>query len=94
MTTPTPTALLGHGSTTTIITPDEQRELMARAIESWNLPAGARILVLAPDFTRFHSGAGELTSMLYQLVGDRVRVDVMPTLGTHMPMEREELETM
>ncbi|MBQ4193062.1 MAG: DUF2088 domain-containing protein [Clostridia bacterium] len=55
--------------------------------------AGAkRILVLPPDYTRLYSGAGILTSMIFDEIGDRAGIDVMPALGTHAPMTREECE--
>jgi nickel-dependent lactate racemase len=90
----TAVSVLGHGGPTTDIGLGEQRRLMAEALEAWDVPVGGKILVLAPDLTRFHSGAGELTAMLYDLAGDRFRVDVMPTLGTHVPMEKDEIEAM
>mmetsp|Transcript_1052 Transcript_1052/g.1698 ORF Transcript_1052/g.1698 Transcript_1052/m.1698 type:complete len:485 (-) Transcript_1052:797-2251(-) len=52
-----------------------------------------RVLIIPPDFTRFHSRAGELTVFVYEYYGDRV-VDIMPALGTHKPMTDEQLEKM
>src|SRR5690349_2914767 len=86
--------VIGHGSPTTIIDHEGQRKLMQEGLEAWGVSSGMKILVLAADFTRFHSGAGELTSILYDLVGNKCHVDVMPTLGTHVPMDKEEIETM
>ena len=37
---------------------------------------------MPPDFTRFHSKAGELTEMAWEFYGDRL-ADVLPALGTH-----------
>src|SRR6188768_2221596 len=54
-----------------------------------------RVLLLPPDFTRFHSGAGELTSLLYARLKDRAQViEVLPALGTHAPMTPADLQTM
>jgi nickel-dependent lactate racemase len=53
-----------------------------------------RVLLLPPDFTRRHSGAGELTVLLYERLAHAAHVEVMPTLGTHAAMTRLELETM
>jgi nickel-dependent lactate racemase len=50
-----------------------------------------RVLLLPPDATRRHSGAGEITSFLYQRLAGRAEVDVLPTLGTHAPMSAAEL---
>lgn len=44
-----------------------------------------RVLLLPPDITRMHSGAGRLTEMLYQLLADEADVHVIPTLGQHEP---------
>jgi nickel-dependent lactate racemase len=52
-----------------------------------------KVLIVPPDFTRFHSRAGELTSLLYEYYGDAVH-DILPALGTHAPMTGQELETM
>jgi nickel-dependent lactate racemase len=53
-----------------------------------------RVLLLPPDFTRLHSGAGELTAMLYERLAGRAHVEIMPALGTHAPMTRQEIEAM
>jgi nickel-dependent lactate racemase len=44
-----------------------------------------RVLLLPPDITRMHSGAGKLTEMLYDLLKDEAEVHVIPTLGQHVP---------
>lgn len=50
-----------------------------------------KVLILPPDFTRMYSGAGILTAMYYEkLTSEGCSVDVMPALGTHVPMTREE----
>jgi nickel-dependent lactate racemase len=53
-----------------------------------------RVLLLPPDFTRYHSGAGELTSLLYQRLEKSAHVEVLPALGTHAPMTPADLDTM
>jgi nickel-dependent lactate racemase len=52
-----------------------------------------RVVVVPPDFTRFHSKAGELTEMAWEFYGDRL-VDVLPALGTHTPMTDGQIATM
>jgi nickel-dependent lactate racemase len=48
-----------------------------------------RVLLLPPDLTRAHSGAGRITEMLYEgLTGSEVAV--IPTLGQHQPHTEEE----
>jgi nickel-dependent lactate racemase len=52
-----------------------------------------RVLVVPPDFTRFHSKSGELTEMAWEFYGDRL-ADVLPALGTHKAMSDREIATM
>jgi nickel-dependent lactate racemase len=44
-----------------------------------------RVLLLPPDITRMHSGAGRLTEMLFNRFKDEADVHVIPTLGQHVP---------
>jgi len=48
-----------------------------------------KVLLIPPDITRLNSGAGVITALLYDLL-EGVHVDIMPALGTHAPMTREE----
>jgi nickel-dependent lactate racemase len=52
-----------------------------------------RVLVVPPDFTRFHSKAGELAEMAWEFYGEAL-VDVLPALGTHTPMTDGQIATM
>ena len=52
-----------------------------------------RVAAVPPDFTRFHSKAGELTEMAWEFYGDAL-VDVLPALGTHTPMSDAQIATM
>ncbi|MCQ2427569.1 MAG: lactate racemase domain-containing protein [Clostridia bacterium] len=49
-----------------------------------------KLLILPPDYTRLYSGAGKITAMIYDILGDGCDIDVMPALGTHRPMSEEE----
>ena len=54
-----------------------------------------KVLLLPPDFTRFHSNAGFLTNTYYHLLTERgASVDVMPALGSHRALTREEAQEM
>ena len=53
-----------------------------------------RILILPPDFTRYHSYAGEITCLLYHKLKNRSYIEIMPTLGTHAPVSPDELDLM
>jgi nickel-dependent lactate racemase len=66
-------------------------------LKAWleNLPSlPHKVLLLPPDYTRFHSKAGLITQLLYQILSPRVEVDIMPALGTHMPMNDHEKHKM
>lgn len=52
-----------------------------------------KVLALPPDFTRFHSFAGELTQLSYQYYGSRL-TDILPALGTHTGMTDAQIEKM
>lgn len=49
-----------------------------------------KVLLLPPDYTRAHSGAGKITAMLYRMLKGFCQVDILPALGTHEPMSAEE----
>jgi len=51
------------------------------------------ILVIPPDFTRYHSFAGQITSILYSYYGERL-TSILPALGTHSPMTDSQIKTM
>lgn len=53
-----------------------------------------RVLLLPPDITRMHSGAGWITEYLYQALADVADVHVIPTLGQHEPHTAEQNQTM
>ena len=53
-----------------------------------------KVLLLPPDVTRYHSGAGQLTEMIYKLLPKDSKVDVIPTLGQHVPHTDEQNEWM
>ncbi len=52
-----------------------------------------RVLAVPPDFTRCHSQAGLLTELAWQFYGDHL-TDILPAIGTHLPMTSEEIEVM
>ncbi len=54
-----------------------------------------RVLILPPDYTRYHSKAGYLTNVCYHYYADRgAEVDILPALGTHRPMTQAEAAEM
>ncbi|MDR0897657.1 MAG: lactate racemase domain-containing protein [Oscillospiraceae bacterium] len=58
------------------------------------LPSLRKVLLIPPDFTRFHSGAGKITAHLYQRLSPTCQVDILPALGTHVAMPEWELRAM
>jgi len=73
------------------ITNEELRSILDEVLNGVQKPL-KKILLLPPDFTRMHSGAGKITAMIYSKLKDTVQVDIMPALGTHDPMTREQVE--
>ena len=51
-----------------------------------------KVLLVPPDFTRMHSGAGRITALYYEMLKDSCHIDIMPALGTHEPMEPSEID--
>ncbi|MCE5345705.1 MAG: lactate racemase domain-containing protein [Bacteroidales bacterium] len=49
-----------------------------------------KILLLPPDITRAHSGAGWITNLLYNYFSPSAEVFIMPTLGQHVPHTEEQ----
>jgi len=69
------------------------RQTVAEARQRIN-PRPKRVLLLPPDITRMHSGAGRLTELLYNQLKDEAEVHVIPTLGQHVPHTPEENRQM
>ena len=70
-------------------------EIKAAALEVIKGRILGKVLILPPDLTRLHSGAGYITNVLYHALAEqRCVVDIIPALGTHVPMTTEELQTM
>lgn len=65
---------------------DEARERICREPK--------RVLLLPPDITRAHSGAGKITEELYKIFSKTAEVYVIPTLGQHVPHTPEQNQWM
>ena len=68
------------------LTEEQIRGCLAESIHGRTLK---KVLLIPPDITRKNSGAGLIVSLYYQILKD-VQVDILPALGTHAPMTREE----
>ena len=72
-----------------------KEEIKAALLESLEGRRLKKVLILPPDFTRFHSGAGYITNVYYHTLTDAgVQVDILPALGTHVKMAREQWDAM
>ncbi len=65
----------------------ELRAALAASIEGKDLK---KVLIIPPDYTRMYSGAGDITRIYYDLLKDTCEIDILPALGTHVPMTKEE----
>ncbi len=79
------------GSENTIITPGELEHAIFSALEK--LGGKKKVLAIPPDQTRIHSGAGDITNLIYKYYGRNLR-DILPALGTHVPMTGHQIEEM
>lgn len=80
-----------EGSPTTCLTDDDLRRLLFQALEK--LGERKKVLAVPPDFTRLNSRAGPLTCLVHDFYGEAL-TDVMPALGTHVPMPDWQLDRM
>jgi nickel-dependent lactate racemase len=81
----------GAGSADTEMSAEEMRAGLFDALRA--LGERSKVVVVPPDFTRFHSKAGELTELAWEFYGDRL-TDVLPALGTHTAMTEGQIATM
>jgi nickel-dependent lactate racemase len=79
------------GSENSVLSNKELKEGLISALKK--LGNRKRVLAIPPDFTRFHSHAGEITSMIYEYYGNNL-TDILPALGTHSPMTADQISTM
>jgi len=80
-----------NGSPTTVLSDDDLRQALTAVFTS--LGPKRKVLAVPPDFTRFNSRAGILTQYTYQHYREAL-VDVLPALGTHVPMPDHQIEKM
>lgn len=80
-----------RGSKTDVLTSQDLKVGLTAAFDQ--LGAKQKVLAIPPDFTRFHSFAGELTQLTYEYYQDKL-VDVLPALGTHTGMTDDQIDKM
>jgi nickel-dependent lactate racemase len=79
------------GSPEHVFLATELKEALSTALDQ--LGPRKKVLAIPPDFTRYHSFAGELTNMVWEYYGSGL-TDVLPALGTHSPMTTQQIEQM
>jgi len=80
-----------RGSVADQLSLDDLRQGLSHALD--RLGPRKRVLIIPPDFTRFHSHAGVLTKLIYDYYGAHL-TDVLPALGTHTPMTPAQIAEM
>lgn len=72
-----------------------ERELV-QALESslLDIKALKKVILVPPDSTRAHSGAGKITNLYYHMLKDTCEVDILIASGTHVPMTEGEIAKM
>ncbi len=80
-----------RGSSQDRLTADDLREALYTALDA--IGSRKKVLAIPPDYTRFHSRAGELTRFAWDYFGDAL-TDILPALGTHFPMTGQEIDHM
>jgi nickel-dependent lactate racemase len=79
------------GSVDTEFTAEELESGLHEALDK--IGPRKKVLAIPPDFTRYHSFAGELTNSVWKYYGDHL-TDVLPALGTHTPMMDKQIKKM
>ena len=80
-----------RGNENDVIGFEELRQLIFSAMDK--LGDKKRVLALPPDFTRYHSQAGIITTYLYEYYKNSL-TDILPALGTHSAMTEKQLDIM
>jgi nickel-dependent lactate racemase len=80
-----------RGSETESLSVDDLKTGLYSALD--RIGKRKNVLAIPPDFTRYHSQAGILTSLVYQYFQENLS-DILPALGTHSPMTEEDTERM
>ena len=80
-----------NGSVDTFLSEHDLQEAIFSSLAQLGIKK--KVLVIPPDFTRFHSQAGILTKFTYQYYKEDL-TDILPALGTHSPMTKDEISKM
>ena len=81
----------GRNNKLMILSPSEIKAQLFASLQS--IGSRKRILLIPPDFTRYHSYAGQLTEWVWEYYGDAIK-DILPALGTHSGMTEAQIKKM
>lgn len=103
--TPLPSLMCAIGGETTAIDDDSLRHEIGKFLDQ--LGPKEDVFLLPPDYTRLHSQAGKITTMIaeyYKFIPSSSplttsaekppKLEIMPALGTHAPMTPEQIHSM
>ena len=72
-----------------------REEITAALMQSLAGRTLKNVLIIPPDYTRFHSNSGLITNIYYHALVDMgCEVDILPALGTHVPVTESEAQHM
>lgn len=80
-----------YGSENAVIGPNELEYGVFSALVK--LGQRKKVIALPPDFTRFHSRAGDITTLVHRYYKENL-TDILPALGTHSAMSPAEISEM
>lgn len=79
------------GAENIILSDDEIKSALFSVFEE--LGERNKVLAIPPDYSRFHSRAGQLTFYVHNFYQEKL-TDILPSIGTHYPMTKKEIEKM
>ena len=88
-----------YANTEAGLSPEEIRSALLESLADWQAANGGaepkQVLIIPPDYTRFHSNSGFITNVYYHALMELgCEVDILPALGTHVPVTAEEAAHM
>ena len=74
------------------LSPEEIRSALLKSLEGRTVK---KALIIPPDFTRYFSNAGYITNVYYHALTEAgAHVDILPALGSHVPVTEDEAKIM
>lgn len=83
--------LYSKGSAQSTLSREDLKEGLFQALGM--LGKRKKVIAIPPDITRLHSRAGFLTELAWEFYGPEL-ADVLPAIGTHVPMTKQEIGMM